>query len=206
MVQVNPLRYSRVAMVLHWTIAVAIIAMLVMGTWMVDAIKVPETQALAFQTYQLHKSIGLTILVLSIARLIWRLLNPPPPLPAHMTFASRFAAHVAHWLFYGLMLALPISGWVMVSASAFGLPTIVFDLFEWPHIPWIVASDGKAEIEAGSKLAHRSMGYATIVLLVLHVAAALKHQFIDKDGLLGRMVPFLTVRQSTDATERSSHA
>ncbi|MEO0671326.1 MAG: cytochrome b [Pseudomonadota bacterium] len=182
-------RYTTVAIALHWVIALSIIAMLVTGTWMVDALQVPETQALAFQTYQFHKSLGLTVLVLSLARLAWRLFNPPPPMPAHMGGAQRFAAHATHVLFYVLMIGMPLTGWAMVSASPLGLPTIVFGWFEWPHISFLEAAEDKAAIEKQMKLAHLYAGYLMFALLALHIAAALKHQFIDRDGLLARMTP-----------------
>lgn len=182
-------RYTWVAMVLHWTIAAAVLALLATGLWMVDAIKVPETQATAFQTYQLHKSLGLTVLVLSLARLAWRLWNPPPPLPEHMGPLSRFAAHGAHVLFYALMIGMPLTGWAMVSASPLGLPTIVFGWFEWPHIAWLEAVPDKAAVEEQLKQVHATAGLIMLGLVGLHVAAALKHQFVDRDGLLARMTP-----------------
>ncbi len=199
-------RYSYVAMALHWAIAALIIAAAAIGLWMVDAIKQPDTQATAFQAYQLHKSLGLTILVLSLARLAWRLINPPPPMPAHMNAFSRFAAHSAHWLFYGFMIAMPLLGWAMVSASPYGLPTIVFGLFEWPHIAPLTTMEDKAAVEAAAKTAHRLMGYGFLALLGVHVAAALKHQFIDRDGLLARMLPLAPGRRTDQDTTETTHA
>ncbi|MEO1264227.1 MAG: cytochrome b [Pseudomonadota bacterium] len=182
-------RYTTVAIALHWVIAFSIIAMLATGSWMVDALQVQATQALAFETYQFHKSLGLTVLVLSVARLAWRLFNPPPPMPEHMGGAQRFAAHATHVLFYALMIGMPLSGWAMVSASPLGLPTIVFGWFEWPHIAFLAAAENKAAIEEQLKLAHLYAGYLMFALIVLHIAAALKHQFIDRDALLSRMSP-----------------
>src|SRR5512145_671048 len=93
-------RYSAVAIVLHWTIAAAILAQLATGLWMVRAIRSAGSQALAFHAYQWHKSLGLTVLALSLLRLCWRLANPPPPLPATMTKIERTAAKTIHGLFY----------------------------------------------------------------------------------------------------------
>lgn len=183
--------YNRVAMTLHWVIAAAILTLLASGLWMTDAIKVPATQATAFTVYQWHKSLGLTVLVLSLARLAWRLFSPPPPLPSSMGRMSRLAAHGAHAAFYILMIGLPLIGWAMVSASIYGLPTIVFGLFEWPHISLLANLQDKAPVEAALRTAHQTGGYLMIALLILHVGAALKHHFIDRDHVLAAMLPLV---------------
>lgn len=185
-------RYTRVAIALHWLIALAILGQFASGLWMVDAVKVPETQAQAFQVYQLHKSVGLTVLVLSLVRLAWRLLHRPPPLPYGMSKGARTAAHVTHAFLYVAMIAMPLLGWAMVSASPFGFPTVVFGWFTWPHIPWFFEATDKPALEALFKSAHRYLAYATGAALMLHVLAAMKHQFVDRDGLLSRMMPFLS--------------
>ncbi|MEO1281294.1 MAG: cytochrome b [Pseudomonadota bacterium] len=192
--------YSTVAMVLHWLIALSIIGLIAAGTWMVDAIKVPETQGQAFVVYQFHKSLGLTVLVLSVARLAWRFVKPPPPLPSSMSGWERFAAHVSHSAFYVLMIGMPLLGWAMVSASPLGLPTIVFGFFEWPHIPYLANLTDKKPVEDALKQAHEAGGFILAVLLVLHVVAALKHHFVNKDNVLARMVP--GVRAPRSVTEK----
>jgi cytochrome b561 len=194
------MRYSTVAISLHWTIAAAIVTQLATGLWMVRAIRLPGSQALAFHAYQWHKSLGLTILVLSLLRICWRLANPPPPLPATMTRIERRAAKTLHGLFYLLTLSTPLVGWGIVSASPLGLPTMVFGLFEWPHIAWLAGLGGG--VEAAFKTAHRAMGYAFVGLLILHVAAALKHHLIDRDDVLARMLPL--VRRSLPAGSRGA--
>lgn len=199
-------RYTTVAMALHWLIAVAIIGLIVSGTWMADAIKVKDTQAIAYDTYQLHKSFGLTVLVLSLARLVWRFAHPAPPLPAHMTKAERFGAAVSHTLFYVLMIGMPLIGWAMVSASPFGLPTIVFGAFEWPHISWIDTLDNKEPVEAALKWAHWTGAVMFVALLALHIGAALKHHFFDRDGVLARMVPGLKPRLKPRPTKATTVA
>ena len=183
------MRYGTVAIFLHWTIGAAIVAQLAIGLWMVRAIRFAGSQAVAFSAYQWHKSLGLMILVLSLLRLCWRLANPPPPLPTTMTKLQRTAAKTMHGLFYALTLGMPLVGWQMVSASPLGLPTMVFGLFEWPHIAWLAGLGGG--VEAAFKAAHRSMGYALIGLLTLHVAAALKHHLTDRDDVLARMLPLV---------------
>ena len=181
--------YSTVAMVLHWAIAVAIVGLIAAGTWMADAIRVPETQGLAFSVYQWHKSLGLAVLVLSVLRLAWRFVKPPPPLPASMPGWERTLAGVSHTAFYVLMIGMPLLGWAMVSASPLGLPTIVFGLFEWPHIPFLADLEDKKPVEDALKTAHMAGGYLLAGLLVLHVGAALKHHFVSRDDVLARMVP-----------------
>jgi len=184
-------RYSAVAIVLHWAIALCVIALLAAGLWMTTAIHQPSSRALAFQVYQLHKSLGLTVLVLSLARLLWRLAHRPPPLPDAMSAFERTAARSTHALFYALTIGMPLVGWAMVSASPLGLPTIVFGQFEWPHIPWLADLQDKSAAEAVLKGAHRTMGYGLIALATLHIAAALKHHFFDRDDVMARMLPIL---------------
>ena len=188
-----PSRYSLVAIVLHWTIALLIIGMMGAGLWMTGAIKEKDTQKLAFDVYQLHKSVGLTILALSVLRLIWRLTHTAPALPGGMQAWERIAAHATHWLFYGLMLGLPISGWLMVSASPWGLPTLFFSGPEVPHLPVLAELDqaGKMLWEGRFKEAHEFMAFGGMALIAMHIGAALKHQFIAKDNIFARMIPGL---------------
>jgi cytochrome b561 len=194
------MRYSTVAILLHWTIAAAIVGQLAIGLWMVRAIRLAGSQAMAFHAYQWHKSLGLMILVLSLLRFCWRLAYPPPPLPTTMTTLQRKAAKTIHGLFYVLTLGTPLVGWLVVSASPLGLPTMVFGFFEWPHIAWLAGLGGG--VEAAFKTVHRSMAYALIVLLALHVAAALKHHLSDRDDVLARMLPL--VRYGWQAGRRSA--
>jgi cytochrome b561 len=187
-------RYSTVAILLHWLMALMIISLFVAGIWMNEAVHVPATQARAFEVYQLHKSTGLTVLVLTLLRIIWRLTHQPPALPVHMKNWERLLARVSHIGFYGLMLAIPLSGWALVSVSRFGLPTLYFGLFEWPHIAPLAALENKAPMEDLLKEAHEILAFGAIALLALHIVAALKHHIIDKDDVLVRILPFLKVR------------
>lgn len=196
MARVESRRYAVVAIVLHWAIAIGILAMIPFGWWMSDLIHEPETRAHGVAAFQLHKSIGLSILALSLARLGWRLLNPPPPLPAGMTRWERIAAVATHWGFYGVMIALPLSGWVYVSTGFDGegrplaVPTYWFGLFEVPHLPVAAAAESVRQAAAAASMsAHSAMAWGAIVLAALHVAGALKHQFVNKDGVMSRMVP-----------------
>jgi cytochrome b561/polyisoprenoid-binding protein YceI len=192
-------RYSTVAMTLHWLIALAIFGLIPAGWWMADAIKDPATQAQAYQVFQMHKSIGLTVLVLTIARLAWRLSHPAPPLPAGMAGWEKFAASATHVGFYAVTLALPLTGWAYVSAGwaaeldrPLAVATSWFGLFEVPH--WSViagmAEEARRHFAFQAMSAHSLLAWGAIVLAALHIGAALKHQFVAKDNLLGRMIPF----------------
>jgi len=191
-------RYAAVAVILHWAIAIAIIGNVLIGWWMHEAIDAPETRARAFVAFQLHKSIGLSVLLLSVARLAWRFANPPPPLPAAMPGWERIAAQATHWAFYVLMIALPLSGWVYASTMwSDGRPLLVqtqyFGLFPVPNLFGLDAAPAevRAQASAASVAAHKALAWTMVGLLALHVGAALKHQVIDRDDVLGRMVPAL---------------
>lgn len=185
-------RYSTVAVILHWTIAAFIICQLFSGLYM-DQIPRSET-AEKFRLLQLHKSIGITILLLSLARLGWRLTHRPPPLPASMPGWQKTAAHATHWLFYALIIGVPLGGWAVVSSSPFAasVPTYLWGVIPWPHLPFF---EGVADRKA---LSHQlgelhALGAFTIMgLLGLHVAAVVKHLLIDHDGILSRMIPMGT--------------
>lgn len=181
----NPLKYNNIAIILHWLIALAIILQLCGGIWMVGAIKNPDTQKIAYNIYQYHKAIGLSILVLSLFRLFWRLTHKVPDLPQNMQNWEKTAAHFAHISLYFLMILIPLLGWATVSTSPYGFPTMFFNLFEWPHLTFLDNTNNKLY-----GLGHKYMSYLIILLLLAHIGAALKHQFITKDNLIKRMVPY----------------
>lgn len=196
----RPSRYTHVAIALHWVIAVCIMSMIPMGLWMRDAISHPDTQALAYRVFQFHKSIGFLILALTLFRIVWRLLHPVPPLPAGMKSWEGFAARATHAAFYGLMLALPLSGWLYVSSGwtagsdrALMVPTSWFGLFGVPHLPWIGEASAalRRSVAFQSMGAHAMLAWTAVVLIALHIGAALKHQFIARDGVLSHMIPVL---------------
>lgn len=200
-------RYSAVAMVLHWAIAGLILYQIALGLWMSEALEAAEEarRFAAYETVQQHKALGLTVLALSILRLVWRLARPAPPLPRSMPPLERLASALSHWAFYGLMLAMPLSGWAMISTSPeFSMvPTGWFGLFTVPHLPAdplvaAAASSGLAADTAGASAAfagiHEALAYGALALLALHVAAALRHHYILGDGVLARMVPGLRPR------------
>jgi len=182
-------RYSKVAIALHWVIAVLIIGLIIFGILMTD----PDTPN-RFALYQWHKSFGILVLILSVSRLFWRLGHKPPPLPDHMSGFERFAAKATHIAFYGVMIGMPLLGWALVSSSTTNIPTQLFGTIPWPHLPILSTLENKKPAEELFKLLHGSIGKATILLIALHVAAALKHHILDKDDILSRMLPFIRPR------------
>jgi len=180
-------RYSTVAIWLHWIIAVIVIANLIGGLSLdifFDS-KDPAMKQLGFTIIGLHKSFGLTVILLTLVRLGWRIANPPPPLPAHMTRIEVIAAKATHHGFYALLLLLPLSGWALVSTSKLQFPILWFGLFEVPRLPL-----DKALGDFFSE-SHETLAWITIALLAVHVLAALKHHYFDRDDILARMLPFL---------------
>lgn len=181
-------RYDTVAIFLHWMTALLIIGMIVLGLTMEDF-----PMSLRFQAINLHKSIGICILALSVFRLIWRLMNPAPPLPADMQLWERWAAHLSHWALYAFIIIMPLSGWLMVSANP-KYPIVFFGLGEAPFIPMPDAPHAKL-IGGLAHETHELLGYGAIVLILVHAAAALRHHFINGDAVLVRMLPRFLLRR-----------
>ena len=181
-------RYGTVAMSLHWLIAIAVLFNIALGYYMGD---LPRSDPDRFWIIQFHKSTGLSILVLSVARLLWRVVNPMPALPEHMAKWERMLARGVHYIFYVLIIAIPLAGWAMVSSSTRGLPTMWYGLFEWPRIPFLadLSLDQKHYFGGIFESTHNTLAVVAIVLIALHVAAALKHQFWDRDTVMSRMLP-----------------
>ena len=193
-------RYTAIAIVLHWAIAAAILFMIPMGLWMHESAEHGEVSANIFRAYQLHKSIGLTVLALSLVRLGWRLMNPPPPLPQHMPGWERFVSKATHWAFYALMIGLPLSGWLYVSTgwsihddAPLPVATHWFGLFQVPALFGLNQADlsVREDTAEAALTAHAYLAYAALGLAALHVLAALKHHLFDKDEVLAHMVPGL---------------
>ncbi|MEP7007805.1 MAG: YceI family protein [Sphingomonas bacterium] len=181
----NP-RYSRVAMLLHWLIAACFAFQIGLGLRM-DAPRGPQT----FAVYQLHKSIGITILLLTLIRLAWRLTKPAPAFPATMSALEKRLANIVHAGFYILLIGLPLTGWLIVSSSKTAVPTFLYGALPWPHVPGIptLAPAAKAFVSDLSGLGHESLVYIAYLLIVLHIAGALKHQFVERGDDLARMLP-----------------
>jgi len=179
-------RYTAVAIVLHWAIGLAILAQLALGLAMTQLTIPPAT---LFAWYQLHKSIGITVMLLVVVRIAWRLGHRPPPLPADLPVLERRAARGTHLALYAFMLAMPLTGWAMVSASVYNIPTVLFGLVPWPHLPVLATLPDKGAYEGVFKTIHAYLGFALIAFVGLHIAAALRHQIFKRDAVLWRMLP-----------------
>lgn len=181
-------RYSSVAITLHWLIAIAIIGMIFGGWYMTD---LPDGAPGQYFLYQMHKSVGITILLLTVARIIWRVMNPPPPLPEDMNGLEKTASHLVHLGFYGLMILLPLTGWLYSSVSVkLDVPTVLYGVISWPDVPFV---DGlKTEGASGIvNFIHGRLAWVALLLLALHVAGAIKHELNAEEGVLKRMLPGL---------------
>ena len=178
-------RYGVVAMTLHWLIALAIVFNFSLGLYMHY---LPKTKPFTIELFQFHKSVGLTVLGLSVLRLFWRLINPVPPLPAGLPNWERVAARGSHFLLYFFMIAIPLAGWSMVSVSPLEIPTFWFRQFQVPHLPFPASFHTEAWAD-GLLVVHAYLAFAMAGLFVLHVMAALRHHLILKNDVLRRMVP-----------------
>ncbi len=179
-------RYNLTAIVLHWLIALGVIFMLFWGRYMTD---LPKGSFERLEAFQFHYSIGLSILVLSALRLVWRFINPAPPLIETMKNYEKILAKTTHYLFYILLLALPLAGWASVSTSSLDAPIIFFDLFQWPWLPGVHGIENREIINKVFKEMHVALGWVMLGLVVLHFLAVIRHTLILKDGTLKRMWP-----------------
>lgn len=174
----TPVRYGYVAQTLHWTIVGLLIVQVTLA-------KIAEGLPLGLEKLAVlarHKSFGITILGLAVVRLAWRFFNRPPPLPPMPGWQAALA-RLNHWALYALLFATPIAGWLMSSASNY--PVSWFGLVQLPD--FVAPNEA---LEEQLEEVHEALAKSLIVLALLHLAAALKHQFIDRDGLLYRMLPW----------------
>jgi cytochrome b561/polyisoprenoid-binding protein YceI len=172
-------RYSRTAMLLHWAIALLLVFNFALGERTEDLRQGPEL----FWVMQLHKSIGITVLLLSVWRLLLRLVTTRPAKAADGP-VLQLASSAVHWGFYAVMIIVPLSGWVLVSTAKVQLPTLLFGSIPWPHLPnW-----GHDAHEAAEEI-HEILAKAMLPLIALHIIGAVRHQFLLKDALVERMVP-----------------
>ncbi len=164
--------YTAIARLFHWSTAALVLVMIPIGIVMANANVGPAQDTL----YHVHRSIGAVLLPLVLALLVYRMNHPPPPLPPSVP-----AGHVAHWTLYGLLLLQAMVGWI--ATSAYRAPILVFWLFELPPI-WPVDRPFSETLFA----VHRVIGFALLILIVLHIGAALFHHVVLKDVVLRRMV------------------
>lgn len=176
--------YSTVAIILHWAIAILLIFEVGLGLNM-ESLKGPAQ----FAVFQLHKSIGITILLLVAVRILWRFYRRPPVMT--VTGWERALAHLVHGLFYLALFALPLSGWLIVSTSRIDVPTLLYGIVPWPHLPGFadMAASAKHGWHEAGEFIHGNLVNLLYLLFALHVAGALKHHFIDRGNDLARMAP-----------------
>lgn len=170
--------YTATAKLLHWLMAALLFGMLALGFYMSDLPLSPDKLKL----YSWHKWAGVTAFLLLWFRLFWRITHRPPALPDSMPKLMQFAAHAGHLLLYGLMIAIPLSGWLMSSAK--GFQTVYFGILPIPDL-----LDKNKELGDLLALVHKSLNLLFVAVLTGHIGAALKHHFIDKDDILIRMAP-----------------
>lgn len=178
-------RYSLPAMLGHWLVVLLIISTYCVAWTMVD-LRISPTQ---LRLFNYHKWIGVTIFALAVLRLLWRCWRRPPPLPTQMQSWERKAAAIMHRLLYLLLFAVPLSGWLMSSAK--GFQTVYFGVLPIPDL----LSKNPA-LGAALNSVHVALTWLLLALVCVHVLAAFKHQFIDRDAVLRRMLPQVSRRKS----------
>ena len=191
-------RYTKVAIILHWLIAIAIFGLFALGWYMADlpkdapkatsfdlfdlglyTIQFPEAISPRSFYFNLHKSFGVTVFVLILLRVYWRVTHKSPALPASIIGWQRTAANASHHLLYLLMVLMPLAGLIMATYSKYGI--------KWFGVSLIKGLDNEA-LRLIFKEAHETIGVILISLIIIHVLAALKHKFIDKDEVMQRII------------------
>ncbi len=183
-------RYTGVAIALHWIMAALLISVIFYGWWLTDqrdAISSYEEFLELKSGFNWHKTAGILILVLSLFRLFWRVTHKVPPLPEGMADWERIGARFSHIAFYVFMIGLPIGGYMAASAYGPEQPILLFDAIELPKFP--VPQTPEFQALTGSM--HGSGSWGLIALMALHIAAAMKHEFVKNDGVLARMIPII---------------
>ncbi len=171
-------RYTGTAKTLHWLMAILLFGLLALGFYMHDLLLSPEKLKL----YSWHKWAGVTAFLLVLVRLAWRVTHLPPALPASMPRIMQLAAHAGHFALYALMIAIPLSGWLMSSAK--GFQTVWFGVLPIPDL-----LDKNKELGDLLAIVHKGLNLLFVAVLAGHIGAALKHHFIDRDDILTRMLP-----------------
>lgn len=174
-------RYHTGAILLHWVMALAFFLMLGSG-FALAYLDIPKH--IQFSMIQLHKSFGIVLLWAVFLRIVWRLWHKPPVLTGFSRWEN-ILSRIGHIALYICMLAMPLSGWLMVSSNVYGLPTILFNLFEWPHIPFIAANE---VVNSWARFAHMIFAYGFTAMIFMHIAAVIKHDLLDKNPVLYRML------------------
>ncbi len=170
------MKYTRTAMTLHWLVALLIFIAFPLGIYMHELPLSPTK----LQLYSYHKWLGVTVFTLTLLRLLWRTRHQPPPLPSSITPWQQRASGIAHYLLYALLIAVPVSGWLMSSAK--GVQTVWFGMLPLPDM---VPRD-KALGELFNTV-HWGMNITLLTLVLVHLLAGLKHHFVDRDRVMSRM-------------------
>ena len=174
----SPARYERTAVLLHWIVALLIIALIAAGWYMVGIPKNTPERAFFFN---LHKSLGIVTAIFIVMLIVWRIRHVAPPLPSAMPKWETMAANLNHRLFYGFMVLVTLTGYLTSSFSRYGPKLFGIAL---PHWGW-----EDAALRGNFTAVHRITALIFAVLIAIHVAAALKHLLVDKDGVFQRMLP-----------------
>lgn len=176
--QSQSIRYTTTAISLHWLMAALLISLFVVGVYMHELPLSPWK----LQIYSWHKWAGVTAFLLVLTRLAWRITHRPPELPMAMSKSAQLAAHAGHALLYVLMIAIPLSGWLMSSAK--GFQTVYFGVLPIPDL-----LDKNKELGDLLREIHETLNFTLLAIVIGHAGAALKHHLIDKDDVLIRMLP-----------------
>ncbi len=177
-------RYNGIAIGLHWLIALLILGLLAVGKYMTG---LDENDASRYALTQWHKSFGIAVLLASVFRLVWRFTHRPPDLPGTMKAWEKFASGATHVAIYGLIIGVPLTGWALVSVSPLNVPTVLFGQIPWPHLPVLSTLADRSSYEHTVGDIHEMAANVLLLLVILHIAAALRHQFQLKDGIMQRM-------------------
>lgn len=173
--------YSRGAIAFHWVTAALVLFNLAVGVF-------HDSLPRDWGMIPIHKAIGIIVLVLTLGRLAWRFAHQPPALPSAMAAWERVSAHAMHWALYAFLIILPMTGWALSSNPEKPRPVSIFGAFQMPVLPV------STETSHAAHEAHELLGWVMLVLVVIHIAAALRHHFLLRDNILARMFPGISQR------------
>lgn len=179
-------RWGNIARLLHWTIAVLILALIAVGALMGGM----DNNMTKYQVYIMHKSFGLLVLLLVVCRLVWRLASRKPAAIASIPWYMNAAAEITHWALYVLMLAIPLSGWLMNSYANFPLNWFGVEALRVPNLVTVTPDIGGPRARELGDL-HGTLAWLLLFIVAVHAGAALYHHFVRKDPVLARMTPFI---------------
>ena len=182
-------RYDNVAMTLHWLIALAVFLNVGLGLYMGE---LPRGDPLKPAIVGLHLSVGLSVLVLAVLRVVWRLTHSIPDLPGDMPPWQKALARTVEFLLYVLIIAIPLAGWMMISTGPHAHDVNYFGLFTWPHVGFMgnIAAENAHSVHEALEETHALLAWTMLGLVAIHIAAAIYHQHVRRDNVLKSMLPF----------------